>query len=247
MAPKTRRCMMKKVIITLVLLFCVSSGSYAYLEDYPPYKFRDGPPKRFCGESLVDYDKADYTSSDSKVSARLKCTADTLDFIVRDDKAVLVSMKDKEAPIPFAVYRADLDGNGLKDFIVLYTSYGCGLAALSGMIEIYLKTNEGAYRKISYEALGFGIEDFVDMNNDGKCEVIIPDFYYGGGHNYFTYSIYEFNDFKLVNADSKFKGFPKFVWYTHKPNDKDTGHLSREERAAQVSEKNNSIEYSDVK
>jgi hypothetical protein len=131
----------------------------------------------------------------------------------------------------------------LDDFIVLIYS---GAGTLIGEVNIYLRKKEGGYAKISYEAAGIGIEDFCDINSDGKYEVIIVDVYSGKNHNYLAQDVYEFQNYRLVNADRKFKDFPKFVWMTYKPNDKDTVHLSHKARAKHIFKKESSIKYQNV-
>ncbi len=222
-------------------MFIMTNFSYAYFEDYPPYKFHKGSCPHLKAETLVNFDKSEYKSEDGKVIARLKEDADSLDFLVQDGDIVLAKMPERETPLPWSVYRVDLDKNGLEDFIIFYNYRGCGLAASANKVEIFLKKDKNIYQKISYDAMSTGIEDFVDMDNDGKYEVIITDFYSGKKHSYFTYSMYEFTEYELVNSDSKFEGFPKFVWITYKPNDKDTTHLTKEERIRHVDKKNKAI------
>lgn len=119
-----------------------------------------------------------------------------------------------------------------------------GAGTMLNEIHIYLKKPEGGYQEISYvKDAGSGIEDVVDINNDGKWEVILTDLYGAKSHNYFSYSVYEFKDYQLVNADKKFKGFPKFVWFSNKNNDKDTTRLTAQERKKHVEEKNREIQY----
>jgi len=82
-----------------------------------------------------------------------------------------------------------------------------------------------------------GVDDFVDMDKDGKSEIITLGFVRGADkkgkeHNYWGYNIYELVDDKMVNANEKYDGFPKYVWYPDKDNDKDTSHLSQEDRVA---------------
>ncbi|MBU4306034.1 MAG: hypothetical protein KJ893_10525 [Candidatus Omnitrophica bacterium] len=221
---------MKYLPLTLVALLFICYDASAYLEDYPPYKFKDGPPQYFQAETLVDLDKHEYRSNDGSVVVRLKKTDKGMDFLVKEAGFVLINENIKEYPTPYAVYRGDLDGNGLKDFIIFYWYGGCGLAVNWNKVEIFLKKQTDGYQKISYDTLASGLEDFVDLNNNGRYEVIIADIYSGGKHTYFAYNIYEFKDYKLVRADSKFNGFPKFIWFTHKPNDKDTTHLTEKER-----------------
>lgn len=234
------------LILVLTFLFLSFHPTFAYFDNYPPYKFISGPPKHLEAKSLVDFDKSKYKSKDGKIITRLKETADSFDFILKDGKLVLASIREEKTPLPNSVYQVDLDGNGKKDFIVFYNYRGSGLESQKDMVEIFLKRKEGVYRRISYDTFSAGLEDFVDLDRDGKYEVIVTGFYHGVKHNYFTYNIYKFKDNKLINADSQFKDYPKFVWITYKKNDKDTVHLSEEERAGHVDKQNSSIQYEEV-
>ena len=204
----------KKSIAVLLILLLWIPSVLAYYEKYPPYKFNQAPYKHLDIQPLVDKDRPS--------------------FIVKNYDEFLYPQ----------VYRFDIDGNGLEDFIVLLQ---LGVNTLLRGTDIYLKKPGGGCQKISYEGSANGIEDFVDINRDGKCEVIITDIFSGKEHNYFTFSVYEFKNYRLVNVDTKFKGFPKFVWMTNKPNDKDTTHLAKQERAGHVEEKNRSIKYEIIK
>ena len=101
----------------------------------------------------------------------------------------------------------------------------------------------GGFEKISYYTFDAGIEDFIGPDKNGKYKVIITGFYQGNRHNYISYNIYEIKNYHLINADAKVKGFPKFIWYSNKPNDKDSGSLTQQERHLHAKEKNNSIHY----
>ncbi len=149
-------------------------------------------------------------------------------------------IKDSDLWPLYGVHKVDIDGNGLDDFIVLMFS---GAGTLLGNVNIYLKMEDGSYTKIAYEASGIGPEDFVDINNDGKWEVIVTNVYQGKKHNYLAYDVYEFKGYKLVNADQQFNGFPKFVWMTFKDNDKDTVHLTERQREEHILEKNKAFSY----
>lgn len=195
---------------------------------------------------MVDFDKARYKSRDGKITARLKEKADGFDFFLRDGKLVLAQIKEDTPPLPNSVYQVDLDGNGLKDFMIFYNYRGGGIGGQRDKVEIYLKKKQGSYEKISYDTMSAGLEDFVDLDRDGQYEIIITALYDGTKHNYFTYNIYKVSEYKLVNADAQFKGFPKFIWITYKKNDKDTSHLTQEERHSQSEKKNASIQYEDV-
>jgi len=113
-------------------------------------------------------------------------------------------------------------------------------------VEIFLKKPGGGYGVISYDTMLSDIRDLDDVDGDGKREVVILDMYGGKKHNYFSYSIYKIRGFKLANADGDITPFPKFIWFTDKPNDKDTVHLTGKERAQHVIKKNEAIEYRDI-
>ena len=218
------------IIMTILLL----GVTFAYDRDHPPYSFKGGAPEHIKAELLVDYKRTEYSSLDGQAYVKLNDGIDGVDLIIRDGRT---SLKTMYFPFARAVYWADLDNNGLKDFIVFYISRGNGLGLEGDAVEIFLKAGVGDYRKISYNTTYAGIEDFVDMNMDGVSEVIVTGFYYGGRHNYFTYSIFEFTDFRLTNADNKYPGFPKFVKFTYAYNDKNVHHLLRGVRSMSPSGK----------
>ena len=237
-------------IIFISFLVCLlSKPSLGYDKDYPPYRFKDGPPKHLVAAPIVDLDKNRYTSKDGRIEVRLNETFHkALDFLLKDGDITLMRMdEDIGQAIPYAVYMADLDGNGLTDFLVLSNYRGCGLAARMDKVDIFLKVASREYRHISYDTLDSGIEDFFYLNNDGRYKVIITDMVSGQRHNYFGYSIYEFKDYKLENCDLKVKGFPKFVWFSFKPNDKDTTQLAVKEKLVAIRSKNNKIGYQSLK
>lgn len=234
------------LIPILTFLFFSSHLAFAYFDNYPPYKFISGPPRHLEAKSLVDFDKSKYKSKDGKILARLKEIADSFDFILKDGKLVLASIREEKMPLPNSVYQVDLDGNGKKDFIVFYNYRGSGLESQKDMVEIFLKKKEGTYRRISYDTFSAGLEDFVDLDRDGKYEVIITGFYRGDKHNYFTYNIYKFKDNKLINVDAQFNNYPKFIWITYRKNDKDTVHLTKEERLGHTAKQNSLIRYAEV-
>jgi len=236
----------RRIAICIISLLLFANVSFGYSDNYPPYRFKDGPPPHLKAELLVNLDKNDYRSKDGSIIAKLKDTGSGVDFLLKEGKYVLANNNIKEAPTPYAVYRADLDGNGLEDFIIFNWYGGCGLAINSVRVDIFLKKKTDGYKKISFDTLSSELEDFVDMNKNGKYEVVITDIYGGQKHTYFSYSIYEFVDYQLVNADNMFKGFPKFVWYTNKPNDEDARRLTQRERFLHTKEKNKSIHYEDI-
>ena len=237
---------MLKVFFFLLSLF-ISSATFAYMEDYPPTINNQAQSYRLKAQLLVNYQKNDYISKEGLIKAHLKETANSFSFSLKVGDFTLVKMIEFGIPMPYAIYQADLNNDGLSDFIVFYNDRANGTPGVyEGKTEIFVNRGKKGFRKISYENLAGGIEDFVDMNHDGKYEVIIGDDEFIRDHMYFSYSIYELNDYKLLNVDQKYKGFPKFVWFTHKSNNKDTDRLKESERYRSVVEKNAAIKYEDL-
>ncbi len=214
----------------------------AYFEDYPPYWFKDGAPAHLKAEVILDSDHREYKSSDNQFTGKVREeNFQTYDLLLKDGEVIIVNIKKGNLPVPNVVYRGDMNGDGEKDVIVLSSYRGNGLAANFDRVDIYLKGIKGRYHKVSYDTMSAGTEDFVDLNKDGACEVIVTGFYGGKKHNYFTYSIYAFKGESLLNVDARFNGYPKFVQYTQKSNDKDTTHLSEREREVSVERKNKAV------
>ena len=138
------------------------------------------------------------------------------------------------------VYKGDLTGHGQGDFVVLHTEPSLYLNG----VDLYLKTGQG-YRMVTYRSVAVAPQDFI-VNKDGQPSIVVSSVYWSHGHNYMAYSVYQIQDYTLVNADGKFRGFPKFVFMSNKSNDQDTGRLTQKERLQQTSQKNNSITYEDI-
>jgi len=239
--------MRRLLALITIILFFPSTSVLAYFSNYPPYKFKESFPRHIEAKLLVDSEKPRFKSRDGKIFVRLKETAGSFNFLLKDGKLVLGRLTNDLPPLPNSVYQVDLDGNGTKDFIVFYNYRGNGLASQKDRVDIFLKNKGGSYQKISFDTLSAGLEDFIDMDRDGKYEVIITGFYSGNKHNYFTYDIYKLKGYRLVNADNRYSAFPKFIWITYNKNDKDTAHLTDEEKLAHIKQKNDSIHYEEVR
>ena len=237
--------MKPKGILIPIILVLLCSKAFAFYENYPPYRFKDSPPKHLEAKPIVDLEHAQFRSRDGKIQVTLKEIHWDSRLSIKDGNKTLMKLHVKEAgdpPFPDSVYWVDVDGNGLKDFIVLSCHRGSGIAVNWDHVDLFLKKSGQSYQKISYDTWSSGLSDFVDLKKNGKYEVIITGYYQGKERNYFSYDIYEFKNFELVNADERFKGFPKYVWLTDKPNDKNSTHLSEKERLKYTLEKNKSID-----
>lgn len=235
--------MKNKFVLTLVILiqaFFYNSIASAYFENYPPYKFKDGPPAHLEAKPLLGTEEK---YSKDGITVILKDSDKGYHLSIKDDKKVVLDRSSDEYPRPQEVYRADLNGDGLQDFIVISWWGGAGLGSHEDQVELFLKKKDGSFTKIQYNALAAGLQDFVDLDKDGRYEVIMTGLYYGPGHNYFSYKHYQIKDYRLVESKT-LKGFPKFVWMTNKPNDKDTTHLTSKQKKMALGVFESDITYS---
>jgi len=238
-------------ILTLYLCcsFIVVDLSHAYSEDYPPFKFGSEPVKHFPMKDLAGdkpiYDDIHYKSDDS--SFELKKTNPYNSFTI-DNLVVKINNKtvinDNSFPHVTGFYKADFDNNGLSDYLIISIAVGNGLIAFhKGFINLFLKKEDSSYESVYFESTYPGSEDFLDINNDGVCEIIVGGYEHIVKHNYWTYNIYEIKDFRFINADLTFEGFPRFIWFTDKPNDKDTKHFAGAQRRMLTDERDTLFVY----
>lgn len=246
-------------IFTLIIALGLSLAASAYPEDYPPYSFAKGPFRQFPLTPIYSY-----SSKDSKVAF-----GDVTIEMIEDGylNHLYVKQRNKSIYSGYAcspateAYGGDLDGNGLEDIIVFHYSIANGLG-LQGSEVVILLRESNIPLKYMEVSIGNGSQenhlapvypstaDFVDIDKDGRCEVIVCGFFYGAyagfEHNYFTYNVFRIVDFKLVNADKDFAGFPKFVWFSSDPNDKDTNKLPKTAREKHVAEVIESLHHNEI-
>jgi hypothetical protein len=111
-----------------------------------------------------------------------------------------------------------------------------------------LKKDDNSYRYISYDTITASLGDFVDLDKDGKYEVIITGIYNGKKQNYITYNVYTFKDLNLVNVDSKYDDTLLSVWYEYSINDGDKieSDFTKKEKLLHAEQKNSSIQYQTI-
>ena len=120
-----------------------------------------------------------------------------------------------------SVYLADLDHNGLQDLLMVYATCGNGLAPSATLFAL---TFEASGRPVPFVAEGYfdadetRIADLVDLNRDGKAELIFMNFDDG----YWITNLYRINNARWERIQGRFAGyqFPLFTRFTIKPNHK---------------------------
>lgn len=133
------------------------------------------------------------------------------------------------------VYCMDLNRDKKEDFIVRAWLAGCGLAGNNCDITFILSEGSG-YKSTVVRNIWPTLEDFVDFNGDGKYQYVHTSFVRGEKgrdgktHNYWVYNILEFKGADVVVNNKADKRFPKWIWYTFKPNHKATTQLTSEQK-----------------
>ncbi len=129
------------------------------------------------------------------------------------------------------VFYTDLTGDGLKDILIYTWLGGNGLGAYDEMADLLIAQADGRFDHVTFMAFAGGPEDFIDVNHDGRYEMLWAQFHiFKGEHSYWVYRVVEIDDHGLQLNDQLLPGFPKIIWFTKKPNDKPTQRLTTAER-----------------
>ena len=119
-------------------------------------------------------------------------------------------------------YSADLDHNGIRDLALIYPTGGNGLAPTS---HIFVLTFDDEGRPVPFHADGYfqdfakeGIFDLVDLNWDGRAELIYMNFDDG----YWITNLYEVRGARWRRVKGVYgeHSYPLYTRFTHRPNRK---------------------------
>lgn len=236
----------RKSIIVLLFItgpfVCLhATVGFAYLEDYPPFKFDQKKPPHINATLLVDEKRSEYKSADGRITAKLvwDTIKNEVSFVLKSGQVIL--KEEMQASIfeaaPFAAYMLDINSDGIQDFTVFSHNHSNSWITADDNVEIYLGDQAGEFKVITYKTKNADIEDFVDLNNDGKYKILrclqeVVGIRPAALHTYWHYNIYEINHSELVNINAPGNGFPKFIWFTEKPNDEETNRLTTDQRKA---------------
>lgn len=130
---------------------------------------------------------------------------------------------------------ADLNGDGLEDFVQFVRSLGCGLAGVRGDLGIALSSEQG-YSIVAVRTMAPRLTDFIDLG-DGRPRLVQTSFVYGRSergrdgkpHNYWVHNLLEFEGDRVVTSEADPR-FPMWVWYTFKPSHKETSIITPEQK-----------------
>jgi len=152
--------------------------------------------------------------------------------VLRSDGSTLVPPKVAAEGRRWGVESADFNADGVHDFILEGHLGGVGLGAWNRTITFVI-SDKDSFKVTSIFSMYFKDLDVIDTNGDGKCEFIHADLLSsaehdeedGRTHNYWVYHKLEIKDGRMVVAAPD-RMFPKWVWYSFKPNRKSTTRIS---------------------
>ena|GEM_PF-233830 len=152
--------------------------------------------------------------------------------ISAEDELLITGMDKKGAfwrvnlgdfPIAYSCrfYSADLDHNGLRDLILIYPTGGNGLAPASHFFSL---TFDGQGRPVPFGADGYfqdsdkGIFDLVDLDRDGRAELIYMNFNDG----YWITNLYEVRGarWRRISGQHDHRSYPLYTRFTYRSNRK---------------------------
>lgn len=125
-------------------------------------------------------------------------------------------------------YIADFNGDGLKDFKIICSYMGCGLASLNARIVYFFQKTNKEFTKISFDdKTGSNITE-RDIDLDGNFEIITMTLQNYKNHNYWLFNLYNFVNGDLVCVNRKMN-YPIMVQILYRDNYNVTRNLTRKE------------------
>jgi len=228
--------------LSLIFFVLIRAGEiYAFNEYYPPYDIKGWRNRVLKASPVIKYPKGEFRDGKLAISCypigkegeyrtRVDIQYDgkmvgRINFpISRDDLSILSD-----------IYYADVDKNGLPDIVIRTANLGSGLGTFYNHIIILLQTEACKFRRLDFRAFYFDMRDFVDLKGDGRYELLMMSLAEltcsnGKLHSFWAYVPYEFKGFNLVMSRNIYPDFPKFIWYTEKPNSLPTDKLSKRQK-----------------
>ncbi len=228
------------VVVGTFLMGCsllASQESAAYPERWPPFPAdKPAPYPTLKAEPIVGYHAEFSPFEEAPVRIRTSPKQDGKGRVTE----VLVSGRrifDTQTAHPNAyfefgsrVFYADLTGDGLKDILIYSYPGTVGLGSQEEIADLLIRRQNGSFQHATFEAIYADPADFVDVNGDGRFEMLWSYYYFEGNHSYWVYRVVEITDDGLRLNDALLADFPKIIWFTEKPNDQPTQRLTLSER-----------------
>jgi hypothetical protein len=234
------------ISISAFLSICCLLGnqeSAAYPERWPPFPAGESAPYPMLkAEPVVGYNARFSPFEEAPVRIRTSPRQDgygrVTEVLVSGRRIFDTQTAHPDARFEFGsrVFYVDLTGDGLKD-IMIYSYPGMvGLGSQEEIADLLIQRQDGSFRHATFEAIYADHADFVDVNRDGRFEMLWSYYYFEGNHSYWVYRVVEITDDGLRLNDALLADFPKIIWFTEKPNDQPTQRLTMSERQHLISQ-----------
>ncbi len=244
---------MRKSVLLLsgmAFVLCVCGEVWSYPPDYGPFEAGEEPRGlEIYKLGRIEPEDADIHTEGVSVYGRKGKKSMSQVCLIRYpavSQGVFVKVLNSQGEVVFGsqqvsngttpiIYCMDLNRDKKEDFIVRAWLAGCGLAGNNCDITFILSEGSG-YKSTVVRDLWPTLEDFVNFNGDEKYEYVHTSLVRGEKgrdgktHNYWVYNILEFKGADVVVNNKADKRFPKWIWYTFKPNHKATTQLTSEQK-----------------
>ena len=235
---------MKRSALFIVLM--LAGNAFAYNEDHRPFG-----PEAWPRIPLVEMPLAKDTGEPGGKPARFAFESARdpqarLDVVLDGrDCRVGLSIGGREilSKAPFSDFAefggqikasaADLNQDGIADYVVSHWLGGCGLASGYYDLAFLLSTGE-TYKPTAISALWPDPGDYLLIN--GKPSLLHTTFHEvekctdGKSHNFWVYNILAIDGGEIKVANERLPGFPKTVWYSFAPGHDETDLLTDEQK-----------------
>lgn len=228
------------VLISAFLSICGfvnSQESSAYSKRHPPFpESKSTPYPTLKAEPVVGYNAKFSPFEEAPVRIRTSQRRDgwgrVTEVLVSGRRIFDTQTAHPDARFEFGsrVFYADLTGDGLKDILVYSYPGMVGLGSQEETADLLIQRQDGSFRHATFEAIYADPGDFVDVNGDGRFEMLWSYYYFEGDHSYWVYRVVEITDGGFRLNDALLADFPKIIWFTEKPNDQPTQRLTMAER-----------------
>lgn len=226
----------RRIVRLVVLTFLYPAMVLAYPESHPPFPVgKPVPYAALKAEPVLNYHaEAPFENGELRISTSAERDKVGRVTEVRVNNRRIFDMASAHPDLYFQfgsrVFYTDLTGDGRKDILVYSYPGGNGLGAHIEIADLLIAKPDGQFAHTTFEGFAAGPEDFMDVNGDGRYEMLWVNYYFEGAHSYWVYRVVEVADDGLRLNDQLIPEFPKIIWFTEKPNDQPTQKLSAAER-----------------
>src|SRR5262249_54008045 len=118
--------------------------------------------------------------------------------------------------------------------------YGAVGAVGGGLCDVvFVLSQDDQYKVSMVTSLYLGPNDFLDLSNDGRFYFLYTTFFGlgeevrakdGKHHNYWVYAVISVDGSTLKWNNSSIPGFPKWVFFSFRPNHEETDQFTNEQK-----------------